>query len=373
MTAMPADLTQHSFDRILIIKPSSLGDVIHALPILEGLRKRFPSARISWLVSTTLADLIDGHPALDEVIPFDRKHYGKLGRNLRASVDFLRYVVELRKRRFDLVIDLQGLFRSGFFARATGAGARIGPARTREFAWIFYNRHVDRTPETIHAVDAIWPVAHMLGFGDAPKVFRLPICNDDRAEVAKLLHSAGLADGADYAVVFPGARWETKVWPAERFAEVIDRLSTDHNLPSVLAGSASDRATCQTVAGACHAEPRPIDLSGKTSLREAAALIEGARLAVTNDSGPMHLADAVGCPLVAVLGPTSPDRTGPYRQRDGVVRVEVPCSPCRRKRLPKCPESHVCMNELNVERVLAALDRKLTASAGRPDMDMGVR
>ncbi len=360
-------------DSILLIKPSSLGDVIHALPILEGLRVRFPAARIAWMVSTALADLIDGHPALDEVIPFDRRHYGKLGRSVRASVDFLRYVVDLRMRRFDLVVDLQGLFRSGFFARATGARTRIGPGQSRECAWVFYNRHYGKDAASVHAVDVNWSVAHLLGFGDAPKRFRIPIRDDDRTQAAALLRESGTGDACDYAIVFPAARWETKIWPAERFAEVIDRLAADHGLRTVLAGGHADAPLCRTVAEACRAGPKPVDLAGRTSLRQAAALIEKARLAITNESGPMHLADVLGCPLVAVLGPTSPDRTGPYLQRDAVVRLDVPCSPCRRKRLAKCPESHVCMNDVHVERVLAAADRKLTSAREGPDIPAEVR
>ena len=157
------DLRQREFKRILIIKPSSFGDVIHALPVLNGLRRRYPQARISWLVSTACAGLLEGHPQLDEAIPFDRKRYGKIGRSATITLEFARFVGELRKRRFDLVIDLQGLFRSGFLSRACGAKVRIGLSDAREFGWIFHSQRVRVPAGDMHAVDRYWLVAGLAG------------------------------------------------------------------------------------------------------------------------------------------------------------------------------------------------------------------
>ncbi len=361
---MVIQLLERDYQRILLIKPSSLGDVTHALPILEGLRTRFPNAQISWQVSDKLAGLVEGHPALDEVIPFARKYYGRIGRSPRATVDFCRYVIDLRRRRFDLVVDLQGLFRSGFFAWASRAKTRIGPAQSRECAWIFYNHPFTVDDPNAHAVDRYWAVAEILGFEHEPKRFRLPIGEEDRSKVTDLLKAGGIEPAAGYAVVFPGARWETKVWPADRFAAVVDRLGEEFGLATVVAGSPDEQAACRAVIKHSKSDLPLLDVCGRTTLREASALIEGARLAVTNDSGPMHMADAVGTPLIAVFGPTNPNRTGPYHQRDGVVSVDLDCNPCYRRKLDRCPRDHACLLDITVDRVMERAAAKLTEQQG---------
>ena len=300
---MGSPLTHRQFARILLVKPSSLGDVIHALPVLEGLRQRYPSAHIAWLIATPFVDLIEGHPALDEVIPFDRTRFGRLSRSLAVSGEFVRFVRSLRRREFDLGVDLQGLFRSGFLTWCTRAGVRIGPGDAREVARVFYTHRYPVESMETHALDRMWGLAGMLGFDATPKVFRLPIHAVDRNAVRKALRTCGVDPDRDYAVVFPAARWETKVWPAERFAAVIDRMAAKMNLPSVLAGSAAERSVCESVAA--RSTSKPANLAGATTLRQVIALIDAARLVLTNDSGPMHLADALNRPLVALFGPVS--------------------------------------------------------------------
>src|SRR5262245_56516541 len=174
------DLAMRDFKRILIIKPSSPGDIIHALPVLHGLRGRFPAAHLAWLVATPFADLIAAEPALNEVIPFDRKRYGRVCRSVSVSADFLGFVRDRRAREFELAIDLQGLFRSGFFAFASGAGVRIGVAGAREMAWMFYTHRIPPTLGERHAADRNYGLAGLLGFGDTPMQFGLAITAEDR-------------------------------------------------------------------------------------------------------------------------------------------------------------------------------------------------
>jgi heptosyltransferase-1 len=350
---MDPPLAERDFARVLLIKPSSLGDVIHALPILGGLRGRYPSAHIAWLVATPFVDLLDGHPALNEVIPFDRKRYGRIGRSLFISAEFARFVTSLRRRRFDLVLDLQGLFRSGFLAWCTRACVRIGPGDSREMAGVFYTHRYPVDSMETHAVKRMWAVAGLLGFDSAPRSFQLPITESDRSAVRRALADSGIHPDREYAVVFPAARWETKVWPADRFAAVIDRMAAELHLPAVLAGSASERPACDSVAAKCGG--RPANLAGATTLRQVAALIDGARLVLTNDSGPMHIADALQRPLVALFGPTNPLRTGPYHRGDSVVRLVLPCSPCYLRELHRCRYGHVCMKDLDANRVFEAV------------------
>jgi heptosyltransferase-2 len=234
-----SDLVDRDFERILIIKPSSIGDVMHALPVLNGLRRRYPDAKISWLLSTACADLLNGHDALDEVIPFERKHFGRMWRSPSALVGFLRFIRDLRRRRFDLVIDLQGLFRSGFVTRASGAATRIGPDNSRELAGVFYTDRVAIPTLEEHAVDRYYRVAPMLGFADVPITFTLPVAETERVNAHGLLQVRGV-DPDRYALVFASARWETKVWPVDRFAELVDGLQERLGLAVVLMGGRTD-------------------------------------------------------------------------------------------------------------------------------------
>jgi ADP-heptose:LPS heptosyltransferase len=151
-----SDLRSREFQRILLIKPSSLGDVVHALPVLRGLRRRYPQARIDWLISSSLSPLLEGHPDLNELVLFDRHRFGLMAYSPKAALDFVRFIGRLRASRYDLVIDLQGLFRSGFLARASGASVRIGFARAREGASLFYNHRLSSGILDAHAVDRLF-------------------------------------------------------------------------------------------------------------------------------------------------------------------------------------------------------------------------
>jgi len=352
-------LAEQTFERILLIKPSSPGDIIHALPVLHALRKRYPAARIEWLVATAFADLISADPALDEVVPFDRKRFGLLGRSVTVSRDFLRFVAGLRRRRYDLVIDLQGLFRSGFLAFASGAPVRIGFADAREIAPLFYT-HKFRAAEGLeHAADRNFAVGDLLGFQDKHLDFTVVLLDDDRSRARALLAEAGVAEADACVVLVPRTRWETKCWAADRFGQLAAELFRTRGIRSVLVGGESDvPAGRQAVAGSAGAAA---NLCGRTSLRQLAALIESAALVITADSTPMHLAAAFDRPLIALFGPTNPRRTGPYARLADVLRLDLPCSPCYYRHLHQCPHDHACMRDLTVAQVLAAAHARLDA------------
>ncbi|UCD27736.1 MAG: lipopolysaccharide heptosyltransferase I [Planctomycetota bacterium] len=355
------DLNEREFKRILIIKPSSFGDVIHALPVLNGLRHRYPNAKISWMVSNSCTGLLEGHHSLDEVIPFDRKRYGMIGRNFKITVEFMEFVNSLRARNFDLIVDLQGLFRSGFLSLASGASVRVGFANAREFGWMFYTHRVAVPHKDMHAVDRYYLFGNRLGFAQVPISFDLPVHQESRARIKQILDSEGIAAGESYALIGPGTRWQTKIWPAEYFAEVAEQLESQHGLRIVLVGMDSEADIAQRVAeqaGGCI-----VNLVGKTKLAELIALVDGATVAVMHDSGPMHLATALGKPMVAIYGPTNPSRTGPYGRDEAVARVDLPCSPCYIKKVQDCPHHHCCMRELKPELLLQKLSHLLTHAA----------
>jgi lipopolysaccharide heptosyltransferase I len=339
-------------ERILIIKPSSLGDIVHALPVLAGLRERYPQAHISWLVAGGFAGLLRDHPMLDDVIPFDRRRFGRMWWNPRAHLDFWRFVRELRRRRFDLVVDLQGLFRSGFLARATGAAQRIGLADARETAWIFYSRRARCPADARHAVERNCAVADLLGLRVRPPRFPLEASPAAIAGVRELLRETTGDEVPHFIAVLPGARWPSKLWPPQRFAELIDRLHAEGRPRGVLLGAAEDRA----VAGAIveSAKCPPINLVGRTTLPQLVAALALADLVVAHDSGPMHVAAALGRPIVAIFGPTDPGRTGPYAADVRIMQRSLPCAPCLRR---VCPLGHHhCMELLDVAAVQRAVN-----------------
>jgi lipopolysaccharide heptosyltransferase I len=325
----------HAPKKILIIKPSALGDIVHTLPVLNLLKRRWPEAEISWLVGSSFAGLLEGHPQLQEVIRFDRHRFAKAWRNPRALIEMLSFGAGLRRRHFDVVIDLQGLFRSGLTAQLARSPIRVGFSNARELAWMFYTHRIPATADQ-HALDRNLMVAESLGCGRAPVEFVLPIDDADREYI-----NAVLPARQGYAVLLPGTNWLTKRWPVEYFASLVGPLKQRYGFASVVAGGADAAELAKRIDGA-------IDLTRRTNLKQLVALLAGADLVVANDSGPMHIAAALGRPMVTMFGPTNPNRTGPWGREDSVVRVDIQCSPCYSRRC-----SHIsCMKWLGGEAVL---------------------
>jgi lipopolysaccharide heptosyltransferase I len=338
---------------ILIIKPSAIGDVVHALPVLARVKKTWPAARVSWLVTPACSGLLEGHPLLDEVILFDRKRFGHWWRHPRLAMELRRFTRGLKARQFDLVIDLQGLFRSGWLAQKTGAPARVGFANARELAWAFYTHRVPIETMEQHAISRYLALAKSIGCGEGPVEFPFATTEGDREYVRALLRSENrVAEAtqptARYAVLMPGTNWETKRWPVEKFAGLVQPLKERFGLVSVLAGGADAAAMANDLSGA-------INLAGKTSLKQLTALLEGAALVVANDSGPMHIASALGRPLVTPFGPTNPIRTGPFDRMESVIRLDIPCSPC----YSRTCSHRTCLNALGIEPVLRLVEKQM--------------
>ncbi len=329
--------------RVLIIKPSAIGDVVHALPVLNLIRKTWPKAHVAWLVTPACAGLLDGHPQLDEVIRFERKKFGRGWRSPKAAMGLFRFARELRRRQFDLVIDLQGLFRSGWLSWQTRSPVRVGFANARELAPLFYTHRVPIETVEQHAIDRYLAVAEMLGCGRDPVEFHFATRDEDRAAVAVLLKV-----DSPYAVLLPGTNWETKRWPVEHFAGLVAPLRERYGLRTVIGGAQDDRTLAAQIPGA-------LDLTGVTTLPQLVALLERATVVIGNDSGPMHIASALGRPLVTLYGPTSPIRTGPYRRLDTVIRLDIACSPCFSRH---CSHQS-CLKWLGVEPVLSEISNQL--------------
>ncbi|HMB95922.1 MAG TPA: lipopolysaccharide heptosyltransferase I [Tepidisphaeraceae bacterium] len=332
--------------KILIIKPSALGDIVHTLPVLNLLRKKWPTAHISWLISSSFASLIQGHPQLDEIIMFDSTRFGRGWYDPREAFRLIKFLNDLGQHEFDLVIDLQGLQRSGWLSAFTDAPVRIGFANAREWAHLFYTHRVAVDSLEQHAIDRYLTLTDALGCGREPIEFQFVTDEKDRAHVDSLVGGIG-----KFAVLLPGTNWVTKRWPVERFADLIKPLRERFGLASVVGGGGDVmELSCEI--------PADVNAVGKTSLRELVALLDRAELVIANDSGPMHIAAALKKPLVTMYGPTNPIRTGPYQRMDSVVRVDILCSPCYSR---KC--SHIsCMKFLETEPVLALAAEQISSA-----------
>lgn len=329
--------------RVLIIKPSSLGDVIHALPVAAALKAADPSVMVDWVVSGGYAGLLSGNPDIDRVILFDRGMFKGPGGLSRLS----SFVKELRRERYDIVLDLQGLLRSGLMAFATRSGLRAGFANAREGAPLFYNRRVPVPDLDVHAVDRYMSALDAVGVAHGEPVFRLPANASDEGATDAILSDAGIGNRARFVAMAPSARWDTKRWPAAMFAELAGRLFADEGIRSVFVGTASDAELMKGIdAGPDNGIYQAF---GRTTVSALGTLFARAALVVTNDSGPMHIAAAAGVPTLAIFGPTDPKRTGPYGKTSRTLTPADECAPCFSR---NCDNVR-CLAGISVDRVHA--------------------
>ena len=341
----------HTSLKILILKPSSLGDVVQSLPVLRLLKQHWPDSEIHWWIETSLAGLLEADPDLAAIIPFDRKGW-KSPLRWPEAMESVRLI---RAHRFDLVIDLQGLFRSAVVAWLARGELTIGVDDPREGARAFYDYAVRRPDQNGHAIEWYLEVLRQLNVPVHDRFTWLP----SRPEVAKVVRQKWDLNGHRWIVVQPGARWVTKRWPARYFSETILRL--ERSLPEFHFAIMGGRADAEVAAEVARASPkRCLDLTGQTSLPEMSEWLRGSELVLTNDTGPMHVAAALGRPGVAIFGPTNPRRTGPYGQLANVLQSTVPCAPCLQEH---CGQPNVleCLWTITPEAVCDRVERLLRA------------
>lgn len=340
MASARVPLAEYEARRIALIKPSALGDIIHSLPVLSALRRRYPTAHIAWVVNSAYEPLLQGHPDLTETVPFDRGalRHGRW-HGTRTAVRFLR---RLRNERFDLVLDLQGLFRSGIMTAATGAARRIGLSTAREGAAWMYTDVVNVPAVTVtHAVDRYWLLAKALGAGGGTKSFTLPQPATEAAWAEALLRECP----RPWLAMAVGARWTTKRWPPAAFAALARRAQEHGGGTILLVGGSEDRILAHQVAVAITGSV--LDLTGRTTLPRLAAVLARADVVLANDTGPLHLAAALGRPVLAPYTCTRATLTGPYGQLAGAIETRVAC---QGSLLRTCPHM-VCLDELTPDRL----------------------
>ncbi|MBT3278673.1 MAG: glycosyltransferase family 9 protein [Phycisphaerales bacterium] len=332
--------------RILLIKPSALGDVVTALPVLRGLRRTFPNAEIHWLVSTSCSAILESDPDLDQVVLFDRKGMAKWYRSASQFRTFRAFKKTLRDGNYDWVLDLQGLLRSSIFARMTRAKVRAGFADAREGAPLFYTHKIKTSAE--HTCAKNIEFARMLGIDARDEDMTLTVRDDAASAAQTLLAERNIAPG--YLVAVPPTRWETKKYPVEHWRAVLGELAQERDI--VLLGSPAPEETSLCAAVAEGLGERVHNLAGQTTLPQLVATIATSAGVICCDSAAKFIAPAVGVNCVCVLGPTRVKRTGPFLRGSAVVS-DVDCQGCLKKR---CPKPHQdCMEAISPPAVLAAV------------------
>lgn len=400
----------HRIRKILIIRGSAIGDVLHATPLAAALKSSYPHLHITWITEEICGPVVEGNPYLDEVIVVPRSRW-KRGRFSSPQVwkEYLGFLADLRSRKFDLTLDIQGYAKSAVLALATGAPYRLGWWRMRDGAQIV-SRPIPRLPSSRHRVDWFLDVARALGVEQPVVRFALNIPERSREEVQELLASVGGYPHQGYAVLNRAAGDSARRWTVEGFGELAWILATRYGLRSILVGVEKDREANQAIiavynklksqsldsqslesqkdeSGSALWLAEPVDLAGRTDLKQLFALIEKCRIQISGDTGSLHIAAALNRPLVAIFGSSDPEHAGPWGYLDRVVAHREVCSklcsvrqcalsqkstPSPHKRsgddviitdrntsLPESETSSICLQRVGVEEVLAMVDRAL--------------
>lgn len=335
------------YNNILIVKLSAIGDVIHALPVAHALKQQYPESRITWVVEKQAYDLLTNNPDIDEIILFEKPKFKSIIGVLKYAPDFSRM---LKERRFDLAIDLQGLFKSAAVTILSGAKQRFGYCNMRELSqWV--SEPVCGENRQGHIVERYLDVVRFIGCDVSEVVFSMNITAEEAARAALTAAQAGLPTGQSYAVLAPGTNWTSKCWPTGHFAQLASELFQTGIIPVIIGGPGDAELAAQILSQS----PQAINLVGKTTLKELAYVIKNASFFVGGDTGPMHLAVAVQTPVIALFGPTNPDRNGPYGQgRHTVITIMSDCRGCWKR---QCPEGRPCMATIDVRQVMEVVRR----------------
>ncbi|MBO5724113.1 MAG: glycosyltransferase family 9 protein [Lentisphaeria bacterium] len=337
--------------RILIIKPSSMGDVLHTFPAVNGLKQVFPGVEIDWVIHPAFEELLDYLPLDGRKILFRRKELG----NIKTFFsEFKMLKQELRKESYDAVLDLQGLFRSAILGVLTGCPRRFGPAEAREYPAKFcYTHTLPWKKETRHALEKNCDmVSAFLNGREISAHYTLPPVEKFVKNVNRILEQESVPVQSGFLAMAPGARWVTKQWDRSCFAECAEILYK--KMPSchfLLLGSPSEKELCTGIAKDLAGKVPCTDLCAKTSMGELLEIIRRAGVLICNDSGPMHAAACAGTPAAAFFAPTDPVLTGPYSEKSIVLRPELDCLNCFRR---QCPSGE-CRRAVSPGKMAAAV------------------
>ncbi len=340
---------------ILIVKLSAIGDVVHTLPALNAIRQHYPDAHITWLVEEDAADLVQGHTALDRILISKRKRWLREMRGSKFPYkmgEICLFVKKLRDTYYNLILDFQGLLKSSLLIALSRGDRKIGFGRGMEHmegSYLFLNERVPAVDMDIHALQRGLMLLEAIGVPSKDVVYDLPIQAQNRKAVDRLLRQHGIQNAELLVAINPVAKWETKLWSNVKFAELADRLIAHNHAHVVFTGSPDDRYRIEEIVSIM--KETAFNLAGRTDLMTLAALYERTCVVITTDTGPMHIAAAVGTPVAALFGPTAPWRTGPFGSKHQIIRVALECSPCFKR---NCTNVQ-CMEQISVEGVWKGL------------------
>jgi heptosyltransferase I len=337
--------------RVLIILLGAIGDVVRALPLLGRIRRAWPAAHLAWAVEPKSQAVLEGHPWVDELIVYDRKH---------APWSFLPFLVRVRAGNFDLALDLQRHLKSGVISIASGARVRVGFDRSnvKEFNHLFSTRHIAPQPPMR------LKLMQYQGFGDALGIAAAPVEFGLAASAAEHARATALLEGAPRPLlaVILGSSWPSRIYFPDSIAAVISEMAVARDgcpaLYPVLIGSGRDEVSLAEQVVANLAGAPALNLAGRTGLRDLVAIFTECAAAFGPDSGPMHIAAAAGCPAVSLWGATAPERSAPWGFADLALSDGIPCHPCY---LRECPIGRECMRRIAPADVAAAIRRAVAA------------
>ena len=331
---------------IIVIKLSAIGDVIHALPVSYAIKEQFPETHLTWVVEQAAYAILEDNPYIDELILFEKAKFRSVRGFLREIGPFRR---RLRRRRYDASLDLQGLFKSAAIAWNAGAKLRIGTANMREGADLV-SRPVRGAHAEGHIVERYLDVARALGCAVNEVRFPVAVSERDAAAAETLLAREGVQTGRKFVAFAIGANWPNKRWPVEHFAALADRLYRVHYIPVLVGGGRLDETLAQDIM--CASEIPPVNLVGRTNLKQLAHIFSRAALVLGGDTGPVHLAAGLRVPTVMLMGPTDANRNGPYGQLENAIEVDRSCRFCWKR---ACPKGLDCLAAITVDEVVAKM------------------
>jgi len=336
---------------------SAIGDVIHTLPALNAIRKHYREAHITCLVEEAAYDLVKGHEALDRVLVSKRKRWLKDLRGpgcFKAVKEAYNFLKKLRDTRYNLILDFQALLKSGILIALAKGERKVGFDRGlehMEHSYLFLNERIPAVDMEHHALSRGLMLLNALGIPTPEVEYKLPVFDDDRQKVDDLIRRYEFENPQRIVAINPVAKWETKLWSNQKFAQLADSLIEQYSCGIVFTGSLNDRSAIDNIISKM--KGRAVNLAGETTLKVLAALYSKVQMVVSTDTGPMHMAAAVGAPVVALFGPTAPWRTGPYGAGHHIVRAELECAPCFKR---QC-ETTDCMHQISVAQVLEAASK----------------
>jgi lipopolysaccharide heptosyltransferase I len=344
---------------ICILRLSSIGDIIHTLPVAQLLKQKYPNARIAWVAEKGMAPLLKHSPAIDQLILADTKGWRRRFFSPEVWQEVFRFLRYLRSQEYDVALDFQGLFKSAVLARICGSSRRIGMSRyDRKERWSSFllNEFSVQTASKPHIVEKNIALLERLEIAPSKEPLHFHIHPETEA-VEYVERELKKLELEHFVLIHAGGGWVTKIWEADNFAQLIDGIYSDLHIPALLLWGPGEKHLADKIALKCIS---PAMASFSTNLSELIALTGRARLMVSGDSGPLHLASALGVPVVGIYGPTDPRRNGPWNPHDSACTIHYECSPCYQR---TCPIGIQCLKQLEVMPVLDAVKRTFYLSA----------